>query len=50
MAEVNTFEQVIKADRAARESKQWRGTLLDYLELVKGDPTVTKMSHAPSTI
>jgi serine protein kinase len=46
MAEVNTFEQVIKADRAARESKQWRGTLLDYLELVKADPTVTKMSHA----
>jgi len=29
MAEVNTFEQVIKADRAAREAKQWRGTLLD---------------------
>src|SRR6516225_441449 len=46
MAEVNTFEQVIKADRAAREAKQWRGTLLDYLELVKGDPTVSKMSHA----
>jgi len=46
MIEVNTFEQVIKADRAARESKQWRGTLLDYLELVKGDPTATKMSHA----
>jgi len=46
MAEVSTFEQVIKADRAAREAKQWHGTLLDYLELVKGDPTVTKMSHA----
>jgi serine protein kinase len=46
MAELNTFEQVIKADRAAREAKQWRGTLLDYLELVKGDPTVSKMSHA----
>jgi serine protein kinase len=46
MAELNTFERVIKADRAAREAKQWRGTLLDYLELVKGDPTVTKMSHA----
>jgi serine protein kinase len=46
MAEVSTFEQVIKADRAAREAKQWRGTLLDYLEMVKGDPTVTKMSHA----
>jgi serine protein kinase len=46
MAEVSTFEQVIKADRAAREARQWRGTLLDYLELVKSDPTVTKMSHA----
>jgi serine protein kinase len=46
MAEVSTFEQVIKADRAARESKQWRGTLLDYLEMVKNDPTITKMSHA----
>ncbi|MBV8360769.1 MAG: serine protein kinase [Deltaproteobacteria bacterium] len=46
MAEVNTFEQVIKADRAAREAKQWRGTLLDYLELVKGDPAISKMSHA----
>src|SRR6266851_513656 len=46
MAELNSFEQVIKADRAAREAKQWRGTLLDYLELVKADPTVTKMSHA----
>jgi serine protein kinase len=46
MAEMNTFEEVIKADRAARESKQWRGTLLDYLEMVRSDPTTTKMSHA----
>jgi serine protein kinase len=46
MAELSTFEQVIKADRAAREAKQWRGTLLDYLELVKDDPTISKMSHA----
>ncbi len=46
MAEANSFEQVIKADRAAREAKQWRGTLLDYLELVTSDPTITKMAHA----
>jgi serine protein kinase len=46
MAESNNFEQVIKRDRAARESKMWRGALLDYLELVKSDPTMTKMSHA----
>jgi serine protein kinase len=46
MAETLTFEQVIQRDRAERESKQWRGNLLDYLEMVKSDPTVTKMSHA----
>jgi serine protein kinase len=46
MAETMTFEQVIKRDRAERESKQWRGTLLDYLEVVRNEPTVTKMSHA----
>jgi serine protein kinase len=46
MAEANTFELVIKRDRAARESKQWQGTLLDYLELVKADPLLAKMSHA----
>ena len=46
MAEGVTFEEVIKRDRAERESKQWRGTLLEYLELVRADPTITKMSHA----
>ena len=46
MPETLTFEQVIHRDRAERESKQWRGNLLEYLELVKSDPTVTKMSHA----
>ncbi|MGD0073669.1 MAG: serine protein kinase [Candidatus Binataceae bacterium] len=46
MAESNAFERVIKEDRAARESKQWRGTLLEYLDLVKADPTITKLSHA----
>ena len=46
MTAVNDFERVIKQDRASRESKQWRGTLLEYLELVKGDPTLTKLSHA----
>ncbi|HLI81144.1 MAG TPA: hypothetical protein VKV03_14250, partial [Candidatus Binataceae bacterium] len=45
MADTN-FEQVIKKDRAARESTRWKGTLLEYLELVKKDPTMTKLSHA----
>jgi serine protein kinase len=46
MADLNNFERVIKEDRAARESKQWRGTLLEYLEVVKSDPIMTKLAHA----
>jgi serine protein kinase len=46
MAETSSFEQVIKRDRAARESKHWRGTLLGYLEIVKANPLMTKLSHA----
>jgi serine protein kinase len=45
MADTN-FEEVIKKDRAARESTRWKGTLLEYLEVVKKDPTMTKLSHA----
>jgi serine protein kinase len=41
-----TFAQLIQEDRANRESKVWRGTLLDYLEQVKEDPTITKLAHA----
>src|SRR5262245_26566679 len=40
------FEKLIKDDRANRESKAWRGTLLDYLEKVKEDPTITKLAHS----
>src|SRR6202162_2174081 len=45
MADSN-FEQVIKKDRAARESTRWKGSLLEYLEVVKADPIITKLSHA----
>src|SRR5881397_2099134 len=42
----HSFEQIIKEDRAGQESKLWRGTFLEYLELVREDPTVPKLSHA----
>jgi serine protein kinase len=42
----STFAEVIQTDRANRESKQWHGTLLDYLEKVKEDPTITKLAHS----
>src|SRR5271155_5640042 len=45
MADLNNFERVIKEDRAARESKQWRGTLLEYLEVVKDDPIISAGLH-----
>src|SRR5437870_871667 len=42
----HSFEQIIKEDRAGQESKLWRGTFLEYLELVREDPTIPKLSHA----
>ena len=42
-----SFEQLIHEDRAARESKRWRGPFLEYLELVRQTPRITKLSHAP---
>ncbi len=41
-----TFERIIKEDRVARESKIWRGTFLEYLDLVREDPTIPKLAHA----
>src|SRR5712691_306623 len=42
----HSFEQIIKEDRAGQESKLWRGSFLEYLELVREDPTIPKLSHA----
>jgi serine protein kinase len=41
-----SFEQLIREDRAARESKRWRGTFLEYLELVRRNPALPKLSHS----
>ena len=42
----STFERIIKEDRVARESKIWRGTLIEYLEVLKKDPTIPRLAHA----
>jgi serine protein kinase len=42
----SAFEHLIKADRAAREERHWRGTFLEYLERVKADPSIPKLAHA----
>jgi serine protein kinase len=40
------FQQMIREDRSSRESKNWRGKFIDYLEIVKQNPSVAKLSHA----
>src|SRR5574341_63488 len=42
----NAFEKLIREDRANRESKAWRGTLIEYLELVRENSTITKLAHS----
>jgi serine protein kinase len=41
-----TFEKLIQQDRATRDVREWRGTLLDYLERLKQEPSLTKLAHA----
>jgi len=41
-----SFEQLIKEDRATQESREWRGTFLEYLDLVRDDPSLPKLAHA----
>ncbi|MEX2380832.1 MAG: hypothetical protein WD490_00460 [Opitutales bacterium] len=42
----SNFEHLIKKDRAEQKEKPWRGTLLEYLDLVKKDPSLAKSAHA----
>lgn len=39
------FQTLIEQDRQAKMKKSWRGTLLDYLELVKQNPKLAYNAH-----
>ncbi len=39
------FSELIESDRAARSAEAWQGTLLDYLEIVRADPSCAKLAH-----
>jgi len=41
-----TFEKLIREDRATRETKEWRGTFLDYLERLRANGDHAKLAHA----
>ncbi len=45
-ADKATFQKMIREDRAAREDHKWRGTFLDYLELVREQPEVAQLAHS----
>ncbi len=39
------FATLIERDRSEQQRRAWRGTLLDYLEIVKADPKVADLAH-----
>src|SRR3990172_10168612 len=40
------FEKLIQDDRDKYQSRSWRGKLLGYLDKIKEDPSIAKLSHA----
>jgi serine protein kinase len=44
--QTRSFEEVIKTDRALAIEEEWTGTFLEYLEKVKVDPNLSKLSHS----
>jgi serine protein kinase len=39
------FEQLIQNDRGQRRNEYFQGTFLDYLNLIKVEPSHTKLAH-----
>ncbi|MCF0147163.1 MAG: PrkA family serine protein kinase [Clostridium sp.] len=39
------FKEFIKSDRESRNRDKFEGTFLDYLEIVKSNPDIAKLSH-----
>jgi serine protein kinase len=41
----NEFQKLIQEDRETRKKSSWKGTMLEYLELVKENPAIHKLAH-----
>ncbi|GLQ06716.1 serine protein kinase [Sneathiella chinensis] len=39
------FQDIIRKDQAERKNQTWRGTFLDYLELVRENPEIYSLAH-----
>lgn len=42
----SAFSDLIERDHTRRQSLEWRGTFLEYLDKVKADPTLPRLAHA----
>ena len=43
---VPSFAELIEKDRATRDTLEWKGNFLEYLEKVKAEPKFAKLAHA----
>jgi len=41
----NEFQKLIQEDRETRKKSSWKGTMLEYLELVRENPSHHKLAH-----
>ena len=41
----NEFQKLIQEDRETRKKSTWKGTALEYLEVVRANPGLAKLSH-----
>ena len=40
------FAEIIEKDRVNSQNNSWRGTFIAYLDKLKEDPSIAKLSHA----
>lgn len=43
---LSEYKNIIEKDRETRDKFQWKGTLLEYLDVVRQTPDLTKLAHA----
>ncbi|MFM1848938.1 MAG: hypothetical protein RL417_2412, partial [Pseudomonadota bacterium] len=39
------FQKVILEDRETRKKTMWKGSMLEYLEIIRGQPGLSKLAH-----
>ena len=44
-AKKNDFQKIIQLDRDNHKKSSWKGTMLEYLEIVKENPTIPALAH-----